>query len=140
MSKDINKIYGILVDGVPEVGPYYRYTTVSRLVLPANRAVYMERLIPTGLPSLRKKAMAELCIRLMQSSEQWPALVTSFDPYNTYEYETAEAEDPVELPSFVDVVAWAKVCPFGTGDTIQLAGDTDVDRVIKALCATVAYE
>lgn len=140
MSNDINKIYGILVDGVPEVGPYYRYTAVSRRILSANRAVYLERLISAKAPSLQRKAMAEFCIRLMQSSEQWVSLVTEFDPYNTYAYETQESDEPVVLPLFRDVVQWASVCPFGVGSTIQLAGDTDVDRVIKALCATVRYE
>lgn len=140
MNNDVNKIYGILVDGAQEKGPYYRYTTVNRQHLPVNRLIYLNRLIPTTANSLQKKATAEFCIRLLQSSEQWSSLLEEFDPCNTYAYETQEPDEPVSIPSFREFVEWASVCPFGTADTVQLAGDTDVDRIIKALCATVRYE
>lgn len=87
MNYEVNKLYGILVNG--DVGTTdNRQSSTSRATLSSDARKIVEALIPSDLDKDTKRALAELYIRLIYTDKSMIAALKVYDPINSYTLHT----------------------------------------------------
>ena len=98
----LNRLYGILTNGDNSV----RKTTGTRSGLPPLGKKIVSALVPDTLSDAGIRALAEIYIRLCQTSPELIELLQEKDPINSYSHHTFSENfsDSVELQTIVDRV------------------------------------
>jgi hypothetical protein len=130
----VNYIYGVLVNGeLPENHESFRFSNVSRSVLPVTARQYLDKLLPDTMAIERKAATANVLIRLLQSYDNYEQLINDIDPVNTYD--DAHICASTDCISFPIIYEWAKKCPLRIQDVYAGELDDPVTVIQKAVIA-----